>query len=152
MYQVVLTHTYLFWVKFHPSRTFLPNKLERERKNRHPFLPTAKLHPLNTLTRGSPPMYWLGISRWCPGPLYMLHFVWICFFLAFTLFLLPLYCLVLLLVLIDVILYDVKDAWAFGLIFPSLHPFLGWVSLRWKPSSSCWAHAFFFMAMGLFSH
>ena len=53
------------------------------------FLPTTKPHPLNTLTHGPPPMYWLGTNRWCLGPLYMLHSVWICFFLAFTSFLLP---------------------------------------------------------------
>ena len=47
-------------------------------------------------------MYWLGTSRWCPDTLSMLHSTWICFFLAFTPFLLPLHCLVLLLVLIDV--------------------------------------------------
>ena len=33
-------------------------------------------------------MYWLGTSRWCPCPLCILHFVWICFFLAYTSFLL----------------------------------------------------------------
>ena len=39
------------------------------------FLPTTKPHPLNTLTHGPPPMYWLGTNRWCLSPLYMLHFV-----------------------------------------------------------------------------
>ena len=34
-------------------------------------------------------MYWLGTSRWCLGPLCMLHFVWICFFPTFTPFFLP---------------------------------------------------------------
>ena len=53
------------------------------------FLPTAKPHPLKALTRGPPPMYWLGTNRWCSGSLCMLHFVLICFFLAFTAFLLP---------------------------------------------------------------
>ena len=52
------------------------------------FLPTARPYPLNPLTCGPPPMYWLGASRWCLGPLCMLHSVWICFFLAFTPFLL----------------------------------------------------------------
>ena len=37
------------------------------------FLPTTKLHPLNTLTRGPPPMYWLGTNRWCLGPLCILQ-------------------------------------------------------------------------------
>ena len=31
------------------------------------FLPTARPHPLIPLTRGLPPMYWLGTSRWCLG-------------------------------------------------------------------------------------
>ena len=44
---------------------------------------------LNTLTRGPPPMYWLGTSRWCLNPLCMLHFVWSYLFLAFTPFPLP---------------------------------------------------------------
>ena len=29
------------------------------------FLPTTKPHRLNTLTRGPPPIYWLGTSKWC---------------------------------------------------------------------------------------
>ena len=39
------------------------------------FLLTARPHPLNTLTCDPPPMYWLGTSRWCLGPLCMLHSV-----------------------------------------------------------------------------
>ena len=38
------------------------------------FLPTTRPHPLIPLTCGPPPMYWLGTSRWCLGPLYILHF------------------------------------------------------------------------------
>ena len=102
MHQVVLAHTYLFWVKCHSKRAFIPKKLEWEPQNIPFFLPITKPHPLNTLTRGPPLMYWLGTSRWCLGPLCMLHSVWICFFLAFTPFLLPLHCLILLLILIDV--------------------------------------------------
>ena len=32
------------------------------------FLPTVKPHPLNLLTEGPAPMYWLGTRKWCPGP------------------------------------------------------------------------------------
>ena len=38
-------------------------KLGREPQNRPPFLPTAKPHPLNTLTYSPPPMYCLGTNR-----------------------------------------------------------------------------------------
>ena len=91
MHQVVSAHTYFFWVSFHPSSKFLPKKLEWEPHNRPHFLPIAKPHPLKALTCDPPPMYWLGTSRWCSGPLCMLHSVWICFFLAFTSFPLPLH-------------------------------------------------------------
>ena len=79
-----------------------PKKLEWESHNRPPFLLTVKPHPLNTLTRSPPPMYWLDTSRWCLGPLCMLHSVCICFFLAFRPFLLLLRCLILLYVLVCV--------------------------------------------------
>ena len=66
MHQVVPAHSYFFWVRCHPSRTFLPKKFEREP---HPlFLLTARPYPLIPLTRDSPPMYWLSTSRWCLGP------------------------------------------------------------------------------------
>ena len=76
-------------MRCHPSKTSLPKKLEQEPQNRPLFLPTAKPHHLKALTYGPPPMYWLGTSRWYPGPFCMLHSVWICFFQVFTLFLLP---------------------------------------------------------------
>ena len=77
-------------------------KLRQEPRNRPLFLPTTKPHPLNTLTYGLPPMYWLGTSRWCPSPLCKFHSVYVCFLLAFTPFLLLLHCLVLLCVLVCV--------------------------------------------------
>ena len=92
MHQVVPAYTYLFWVKCHPSKTFPPMKLKWEPQNRPPFLPTAKPHPLNASTHDPPPMYWLGTSRWCLGPLCMLSLrLNFFFFLAFTPFLLPLH-------------------------------------------------------------
>ena len=152
MHQVVPAHTCLFWVRCHPSRTFLPKKLEREPQNRPPFFPTAKPHPLNTLTHDSPPLYWLGTSRWCPGPLCMLHFVWICFFLAFTLFLLPLRCLILLYVLVDVYLIW-REGWVgfwAHIFFLSSFPGLGvaWAKVFIFLLSPC----FLLMAIGLSGH
>ena len=102
MHQVVPGHTYLFWVKCYPSRTFPQRSLSGNPRIDPPFLFTVKPHPLNTLTYGLPPMYWLGTSRWCLGPLCMLHFVCVCFFLAFRPFLLLLRCLILLYVLVCV--------------------------------------------------
>ena len=95
------------------------------------FLPTTRPYPLNTLTHGLPPMYWLGTSRWCLGPLCMFHFVWICFFLTFTPFstasmFVWFYCTSWLVF----ISCGMKDVWAFGLMFPSFHPFLG-LDIAW---------------------
>ena len=109
------------------------------------FLPTARPYPLNPLTCGPPPMYWLGASRWCLGPLCMLHSVWICFFLAFTPFLLPL-CL------FD---FVVRSGWCLSLVAWRMCGFLGlcslpfissldWVLLGWRPLPFCQAHALFF--------
>ena len=95
MHQVVTALTYLFWVKCHPNRTFPQRSLGGNPRIDPHFLPTTKPHPLNTLTCGPPPLYWLGTSKWCPQPLCMLHFVYVCFFLAFTPLLLLLRCLVL---------------------------------------------------------
>ena len=137
MHQLFLGHTYLFWVKCHPNRTFPSKKFKWKPQNRPHFPPTAKPHPQNTLTRGLPPMYWLGTSRWCLDPLCMLHSVWICFFLAFTLFLLPLRCLILLYILVDVYLLwreGCVDFWAHILFLSSL-PRLG----------ITWAKAFIFL-------
>ena len=73
-----------------PSRTSLPKRnLSRNLEIDPLFLLTTRRHPLNTLTHGSLPMYWLGTSKWCLGPLCRLHSIWIWFFLAFTPFLLP---------------------------------------------------------------
>ena len=70
------THTSFGWNAI-PAR-HSSNKLRREPQNRPPFLPTAKPHPLNSLTHGPPPMYWLGTSRWCHGPLCELHSICVC--------------------------------------------------------------------------
>ena len=105
MYQVVPAHNYFFWVRCHPSKIFSPQRSLSGNPKIDPFfLPTTRSHPLNTLTRGLPPMYWLGTSRWCLGPLCMLHFVWIFFFLAFTPFLLSSCFFILLYVLVGVYL------------------------------------------------
>ena len=109
------------------------------------FLLIARLHPLNPLTYGPPPMYWLGTSRWCLGPICMIHSVWICFFLAFTPFLLPL-CL------FD---FVVCSGWCLSLVVWRIYGFWGtrslpfiptldWVLLGWKPSPSCRTHVLFF--------
>ena len=107
------------------------------------FLPTTKPHPLNTLTHGPPLMYWLDTNRWCLRPLYMLHSVWICFFLAFTPFLLP-PCL------FD---YVVRSGWCLSFVawrmcgflrscsLPFI-PSLDWALLGQRPSSSRRAHVF----------
>ena len=44
MHLAAPTHIYLFWMRCHPNRTFLPIELEREPKNRFSFLPTARPH------------------------------------------------------------------------------------------------------------
>ena len=58
----------LFWVKCHPSKALPQIKPRQEPQNRPSFLPTIKPHPLNPLTEGPPPLYWLGTSRWCFSP------------------------------------------------------------------------------------
>ena len=76
MHQVVSAHNYFFWVRCHPNRTFPPQRsLSRNPKIDFFFLSTTRLHPLNTLTCGPPPIYWPGTSIWSLGPLCMLHFV-----------------------------------------------------------------------------
>ena len=101
------------------------------------FLATTRPHPLIPLTCGPPPMYWLGISTWCLGPLCMLHFhlnmfrsslhaisvasmfVWFCymFWWVFN------SC-------------SVKEIWALGSCSLPFTPFLDWVLLGWRPSPS----------------
>ena len=148
---MVLAHTYLFWVKCNPNKTFPPKKFEHEPQNRPSFLPTTKPYPLNTLIRGPPPMYWLGTSRWCPDPLCMLYSIWIYFFLAFTPFLLPLHCLVLLYILVDV-----YHLWREGCVGFWAHIFflsslsgLGIALTKAFIFIACWAHDFFFMVVEL---
>ena len=136
-----------------PAGYFSLKKFEREPQNRPLFFPTARPYPLNTLTYCPPPMYWLGTSRWCLGPLCVLHFVWTFFFLAFTPFLLPPF------------LFDstIHSGWCLsfvawrmcGLLDSCSLPFissLAWALLRQRPSSSCWAHAFLFYVNGPFGY
>ena len=92
-----------------------------------------------------------GYKWWCLGPLCMLYCIWICFFLAFTPFLLPLRCLVLLYVLVDV-----YPLWCEGCVSFWAHIFflsslfgLGITQAKAFIFIADWAHAFFFMAMGL---
>ena len=104
----------------------------------HLFLPTTRPHPLIPLTCGPPPMYWLGTSRWCLGPLYILHFhlnpflsslhaisvasmfVWFCytFWWVFN------SC-------------SVKEICDFGLMFPTFHS-----SISYYP----WAYGLMFLS------
>ena len=95
-------------------------------------------------------MYWLGTSRWCLGPLCMLHFclnlflsslhtilaasmfVWFCctFWWVFN------FC-------------GMKDTWAFGLMFPDFHSFPR-LGIAWVKALTFLAHILFFsMSMGL---
>ena len=125
MHQVVSAHYYLFWVRCHPSKTFPPQRsLSGNPKIDSFFLPIARPHPLNTLTCGPPPMYWLGTSRWCLSPLCMLHFVWICFFLVFMPFLL------------SPCLFDsaVRSSWCLSLVAWRMRGLLGSYSLPFIPS------------------
>ena len=132
-----------------PAGHFSLKKFEQEPQNRHLFLPTARPYPLNTLTCGPSPMYWLDISRWCLGPLCILHFVWIFFLQAFTPFLLP------------PCLFDSGWCLSFvvwrmcGLLGSCSLPFipsLDWALLRQRPSSSFWARAFLFCVNGPFGY
>ena len=63
MHQVVLAHTYLFWVKCYPNKTFPQRSLGGNLILDPLFLLIAKSHPLNTLTRDPPSMYWLGTKQ-----------------------------------------------------------------------------------------
>ena len=135
MYQVVLAHTYLFWVKSHPSRTFPQRSLGGNSIRDPVFLPIAKPHPLNTLTRGPPPMYWLGTSRWCLGPLCTLYSVCDCFFLAFTSLLLLFRWLVFL-----CILACVYPLWHGGFLGSCFLPFI-LSRVGYYPDESCCLHS-----------
>ena len=53
---------------------FSQRSLSRNPKIDSIFLPTTRPHPLIPLTCGSPPMYWMGTSRWCLSLLCMFHF------------------------------------------------------------------------------
>ena len=57
------------------QQNIFPQKiLRRNPKIDSLFLPTARPCPLIPLTHSPPPMYWLGTSMWCLGPVCMLHF------------------------------------------------------------------------------
>ena len=45
MHLMILAQFYLFWVVYHPSRTFLPKELEREFQNRLPPSPHRQTIP-----------------------------------------------------------------------------------------------------------
>ena len=65
MHLVISAHICLFWVRCHPSRF-------KRAWARTP--PTARPHPFLPLTRGPPPLYWLGTGKWCLSPVCVLHF------------------------------------------------------------------------------
>ena len=130
-----------------------PKKLRRELQNRYPFLPTTKSHLLNNLTHNPLPcISWVQVSgalilcasstpsvfvSFCSSRhFYCSYIVWFCYIYLFVL-----------------ILCGVKDAWAFGLVFSSSYPFLGWALSRQGPLPLQRAGpmflSFFFMAMGL---
>ena len=101
------------------------------------FLPTARPHPLKPLTRGPPSMYWLGTSRRCLGPLCMLYSTWVCFVLAFTLFLL------------SPCLFDsaLRTGWSLSFVVWRMCGLLGSCSLPFILSwtGRYWAKALFFL-------
>ena len=122
---------------------FLQSNLSMNLKIDHLFFSTVKPNPLNTLTHGLPLMYWLSTNKWCLGPLYMLHSVWICFFRAFTPFLLCLFDFV-----VCIGWYLSLVAWRMcGLLDLCSLPFilsLDWVLLGQRP---CQAHVFSFLRL-----
>ena len=134
-----------------PSQQDIPlEKLRQEPKNRPPFLPTIKPHPLNTLTHGPPPMYWLGTSRWCLDLLCKFYFVYVCLLLLFTQFLLLLRCLILLRVLVCAYPLWRKECvgfWTCVFFLLSL-PRLGIVYARAFASIAHWAWVFVFLLHG----
>ena len=65
MHLVVPTHTSLFWVVCHLSRTFPLKEFEREPQNRLSLLPTARPYPHLLLTHDPLLLSWLGTSWWC---------------------------------------------------------------------------------------
>ena len=73
MHLMIPTHVYHFWIRYHPSRTFPPKELEWK-PQRLSILPITIPHSLISLTRGPPPLYWLGTGRWCLSLVCMLHF------------------------------------------------------------------------------
>ena len=102
------------------------------------FLPTAKPHPLNPLTEGPPPMYWLGTSWWCPRPCARATTICVC------LILLSCHscrsCVVLLYYVYWVLFVScgVRGVWAFRLTLPSFVP--PWTSIVWAKAYACIAH------------
>lgn len=85
----------------------------------HSFL-TAKLHPLNPLTKDPPPMHWLGTCGQCPGPCASATTIWVCL-LSFphhscrscAVFFYHAYQ-------VKFVFYDMRHTWAFGLALPSM--------------------------------
>ena len=136
-----------------PSQQDIPlKKRKRELQNRSPFLPTTKPHPLNTLTHDPLPC----ISRvQVSGALILCAsstpsvFVSFCSSCHFCCSCIVWFCCIYLFVLI---LCGVKDAWAFGLVFSSSYPFLGWALSKQGPLPLQLAEPtflpFFFMAVG----
>ena len=143
-------HTYYFWVKCHPNRIFPQRNLSGNPKIDPTFSP-----PRNH-------------TIWIPWPMAHLPYIgWVqvggalalcaCstlfefFFLAFTPFLLPLLCLVLLYILVGV-----YPSWCGGYVGFWAHSFsisfiprLGIAQVRAFIFIACRAHVFFFMAVDL---
>ena len=77
-------------------------------------------------------MYWLGTSRWGCSPLCTLHSICVCFFLAFTPFLLLFRCLVLLCVLACV-----YPLWHGGFLGSCFLPFIPYWARYCPDESHC---------------
>ena len=68
MHPTVSPQTCLFWVVYHPSRTYLPKGLGQEPQNRPFPSPHHQTIPPLPLTSGPWPhhvLYWLGTGWWC---------------------------------------------------------------------------------------
>ena len=152
MHQVVPACIYLFWEKCHPSKVFPQKKPQQEPQNKLLFSPPPNPTSLNPLTEGPSPMYWLGTSRWYPGPCACVTTICVC------LLSLPhhschscvvLFCYVYWVVFVSC---GVRGVWAFGLTLHSFVPpwtgyYLGKDICLYSPlgfhfchSSSCPSH------------
>ena len=115
------------------GRNVIPTKHSPERS-----LIAAKPHPLNPLTEGPPPMYWLGTNRWCPRPCACATTICVC------LILLSCHscrsCNVLLYYVYWVLFVScgVRGVWAFRLTLTSFVP--PWTSTVRAKASTCIAH------------